>query len=186
MVTRIAFLRGVNVGGHRKMPMSDLRDLAAQLGFTSVSTYIQSGNLLFCSSEEEESTARRLEEAIVARWGYDVPVVVRSMQVLGEIATTNPFVDAAAREPNRVHLALARQGIAADAEAKLRSVALVNEYVERRGDAIWIHFGSGQARSKLTPAFFERSCASPVTLRNVKTIHEVLRRGGEISVADGG
>ena len=74
----LAILRGINVGGHRKILMADLRSLFQILGFTDVTTYIQSGNVIFegIPGENPRTTAARIESAINKKYGYDVPVIV--------------------------------------------------------------------------------------------------------------
>ena len=97
MATHIALLRGINVGGRNKVAMADLRDVVAGLGHTGVSTYIQSGNVLFSSDEADtEALSRALEEAIAARLGVKPSVIVLSRDDLARVVRDNPY----AGEPN--------------------------------------------------------------------------------------
>jgi uncharacterized protein (DUF1697 family) len=92
MASHVALLRGINVGGRNKIPMTDLRAVATSLGHTGVTTYIQSGNVLF--STEKIDTARLaadLELAITDAFGVKVPVVVLSREQLTVIANDNPY-----------------------------------------------------------------------------------------------
>mgnify|MGYP002372376888 CR=1 FL=1 len=74
----VALLRGINVGGNRKVPMADLRALGESLGLKSVATYIQSGNLVCVSSLTPEEVEAGLERAIEKHFGFEVPVIVRT------------------------------------------------------------------------------------------------------------
>ncbi|HJY56162.1 MAG TPA: DUF1697 domain-containing protein, partial [Streptosporangiaceae bacterium] len=97
MATHIALLRGINVGGKNKVPMAELRDVVTSLGHTRVTTYIQSGNVLFTTSEDDTAKlAAALEAAIAEAFGVRSPVVVLSREDLARVLDTNPHPE----EPN--------------------------------------------------------------------------------------
>ena len=74
----VALLRGINVGGNKKVPMAELRALGEKLGWRQVATYIQSGNVVFAGGGGAAAAERALEQAIEKRFGFPVPVVVRT------------------------------------------------------------------------------------------------------------
>ena len=79
MKTYIALLRGINVGGHKKVSMAHLRDVLTKSGLENVKTYIQSGNVIFQSLKENKGELEVLiHNAIMAHFGFDVPILVRS------------------------------------------------------------------------------------------------------------
>jgi uncharacterized protein (DUF1697 family) len=90
MNSYIAFLRGINVGGHNKIKMNDLKDIFISLGLTDVKTYIQSGNVRFCSPE---SDSKVLQEKIEKILGNHIPVILRTHQELNNIVQNNVFKD---------------------------------------------------------------------------------------------
>lgn len=94
MTAYVALLRAVNVGGTGKLPMSDLRAMAAGLGFANVRTFIASGNLLFDSDLDEGAVKAALEARLEAYAGKRVPVLVRSAAQLAAVAAVDPFPDA--------------------------------------------------------------------------------------------
>jgi uncharacterized protein (DUF1697 family) len=97
MASHVALLRGINVGGRNKVPMADLREVVASLGHTGVSTYIQSGNVLFSSADTDTAKlAAALESAIEERFGIWSSVVVLSRDELARVLAANPYPD----EPN--------------------------------------------------------------------------------------
>src|ERR1700745_1116088 len=97
MASHVALLRGINVGGRNKVPMADLREVATSLGHTGVSTYIQSGNVLFSTAEDDtEKLAAALESAIEESFGIWSSVVVLSGDELARVLAANPYPD----EPN--------------------------------------------------------------------------------------
>jgi uncharacterized protein (DUF1697 family) len=95
MKTYIALLRGINVGGHRKLPMADLRTLLEGLKFKNSSTYIQSGNVVFQSEEIDSILLEsKLEQAIEKQFGFEVSVIVIELNQYKKTATDNPFLKA--------------------------------------------------------------------------------------------
>lgn len=173
MATFIALLRGINVGGHRPVPMTELRALAGLLGYGSVQSYIQSGNLLFTASGKADAHAQALEQATLKRFGFPVDVVVRSSKQWLEYLEQNPFPALSAKEPKAVMLALCRKQPLRDAAGLLQERATGKERVEMEGDALWIHYANGFARTKLTPALLDRLAGSPVTMRNWRTVQQL-------------
>jgi uncharacterized protein (DUF1697 family) len=170
---RLALLRGINVGGHHAIPMAELRELAATLGLVEPRTYIQSGNLLFRGDAPADELERRLGRAIEERFGFAVPVVVRSAEQWAGYLEQIPFPEAAEAEPNLVMLALSRSPPAPDAVQGLMERAAEGERVREAGGVLWIHYAGGSARSRLTPALLDRLVGSPVTTRNVRTVRKL-------------
>jgi uncharacterized protein (DUF1697 family) len=178
---RIALVRGVNVGGHNRLPMAALRSLCGELGWTDVRTYIASGNVVFREAGPSPALESDLERAIGHRFGLDVAVVVRDAEVWKELVETNPFFDVASAEPNRVALVLSKHPPRPDALAGLLERAADGERVARVGDAIWIHFPGGAGRSRLSPSAIERLVGSPVTARNWRTVRTLGEMAGKPS-----
>jgi uncharacterized protein (DUF1697 family) len=167
----------VNVGG-RKLPMAELRALCGEIGWANASTYIASGNLLFTADGERGALESRLEQAIAARFAMDVPVIVRTVDEWALYAPSNPFPDAARETPNLLMLLVPKREPAAGAVESLTAKAAPGERIARAGDALWIHFAGGSARSKLTPSLIDRAIGSPATSRNYRTVlklDEMLR-----------
>jgi uncharacterized protein (DUF1697 family) len=166
----IALLRGINVSGHNTIPMAELRALCAGLGWADVQTYLQSGNVVFRAAAAPAALETRLERAITSRFTLTIPVIVRVAADWPAYVKSNPFPEASADEPNLVMVALAKAPPEADAAETLRRRAAGSERVVQAGDALWIHFAGGVARSKLSPSLLDRVVGSPVTMRNWRTV----------------
>lgn len=166
----VALLRGVNVGGRHKVPMAKLRVACAGIGCDDVQTYIQSGNVVFTANAPADLLEKRMEEAIEQTFRFAVPVLVRSASSWRRCIKGNPFSDEAQQEGNWVLLAVSKLPPKSRAAAELQRHATRGERVAKSGNAIWIHYASGIARSKLTPAILDRCVGSPVTARNWRTV----------------
>lgn len=166
----IALLRGINVGGHNRVPMPELRAVCEDLGWSDVRTYIQSGNVVFRSDTPVPGVADMLEQAILRRFELTIPVIVRDAAEWAAYMEGNPFPAASREEPNLVMLALSQQEPAPSALELLQERAAGDERIEQVGDALWIHYAAGVARTKLSPGLLDRVVGSPVTTRNWRTV----------------
>lgn len=92
MITYVAFLRGINVGGHKIIRMEELARTFASAGLKKVKTYIQSGNVIFDSAEADVSVLeKKIERKLLKSFGHEVPVVVLPLTDLAAIVRRNPF-----------------------------------------------------------------------------------------------
>jgi len=165
----VALLRAVNVGGC-KLPMAELREVCAELGWENIATYIQSGNVVFEASGKPEALEAALEKAVTKRFGFERPVIVRSATQWAVYAKGSPFPGAERDEPNRLMLALSKSPPNADAPRLLETKAAAGEQVVLKGDALWVHYPGGAGTTKLTPALFDKAAGSPVTQRNWRSV----------------
>jgi len=170
----LALLRGINVGGNKKVPMAELRSVATTLGFTAVQTYIQSGNLVFGTSLKPVATEAALEQAIQAHFGFPVPVVCRTLAQWERYAQGSAFPDAETERPNLLHLGLAKAAAIPNAVEALARYATAGERFRLEGDILWLDYVAGVARSKLTPVALDRALGSIVTARNWNTVQALL------------
>jgi uncharacterized protein (DUF1697 family) len=169
----IALLRGINVSGRNKIPMPELRLLCGDLGWEKIQSYIQSGNLVFKSASTPAKLETELERSIGRRFGLSIPIIVRAAAVWPNYVRDNPYSDASQSEPNLVMLALSKAAPKQDAVKKLRERAVSGERIVQVGDALWVHFAGGVAKSKLSPALVDRLVGSPVTMRNWRTVSKL-------------
>ena len=165
----VALLRAVNVGG-RKLPMAGLRAAAEALGWTAVSTYIQSGNLIFAAPGGTADLESKLERELAERFAMEVPAMVRTAGQWARLAAANPFPKAAEHEPNRLMMLVSKRPPAAGAAERLMERAKAGEQVRSAAGALWFHYPEGAGTSKLTPSLIDRTVGSPATARNWRTV----------------
>jgi len=165
----IALLRAVNIGG-RQLKMDELKRIAAELGYGSARTFIASGNLLVDTDKPESEVKRELEGAITRRMGKVVEVMVRTGDELAAAVAANPF----AEEPgNRVATIFFDDPPPADATETAKNVT--DERLALGKREIYVHFPSGQGRSKLRLAG-----KASGTARNMNTVAKLAQLAREM------
>lgn len=166
----VVLLRGINVGGHNKVRMADLRAALAESGFTDVSTYIASGNVLLTAPDRNERTVVDDVTAVIAdRFGLAIPIVARSAADWPGILTANPFPDVVS-EPKLLHVSLCDRAPDPDAVAALDGAAFAPDRIEVIGRELYLSYPNGSGRSKLTGALLERKLGVTTTARNWATM----------------
>ncbi|WP_329440332.1 DUF1697 domain-containing protein [Streptomyces canus] len=147
--TYAALLRGINVGGSRKVPMADLRTLMEDLGHGGVRSYLQSGQAVFTADHgDEETLAAELAGAIDKRFGFAVDVIVRDHAYLKAIAEACPF-PAAELEAKQLHVTYFSAPVDADRFAEIDQAAYLPEEFRLGDRALYLYAPDGLGRSKL-------------------------------------
>ncbi len=173
MHTYIALLRGINVGGHHKLPMRDLRQLLTSLGLHNANTYIQSGNVVFQSERTETiALAEEISAAIGRSHGFTPQIFILDVATLQEAMAANPFPEGEA-EPKTLHLFfLDGVPLNPDLDA-LEAVRAENERFALVDQLVYLHAPDGIGRSKLAERV-GRGWGVAVTARNWRTVSKVL------------
>jgi uncharacterized protein (DUF1697 family) len=171
--TWVALLRGINVGGRNRVPMSDLRALVERLGHRQVSTYVQSGNVVFCSEAEEPALVAGIESALRETFGFDVAVVLRNRDELARIAQAHPF---AGQEPEaaKLHVFFLGATPSAGAVGGFETDRFAPDTLVVVGREVYVHYPKGQGRSKLTIDRVERALGTLATGRNWRTVGKLV------------
>lgn len=105
MNTYVALLRGINVGGHKKVPMVDLKKMMMEMGFTDVKTLLNSGNVVFKSKiNASSSIEQEMESALEKTFGFPVPVLVRKGSDITQLVNSAPFADIDVTKDTRLYL----------------------------------------------------------------------------------
>lgn len=180
MAKYISILRGINVGGNRKILMPDLKNLFEKFGFDNVQTYIQSGNVIFESDQKESSTdlELRIQQSIAETFGFDVPVIVRTADEWAESVVNNPFWKEKDADIDRLHLTCLKEVPSPELLKKIKLFQFSLDRYEIIGNDVFIFCAAGYGTSKLTNPFFESKLKIPATTRNWKTVmklHEMVQ-----------
>ncbi|MEU2747239.1 DUF1697 domain-containing protein [Streptomyces collinus] len=178
--TYAALLRGINVGGSRKVPMADLRTLLADLGHDDVRTYLQSGQAVFSSGHgSEQSLAGEIAQAIEKRFGFGVDVIVRDHAYLRSIADACPF-PAADLEPKQLHVTYFSAPVTPERFTEIDQDAYLPEEFRLGDRALYLYAPNGLGRSKLAEHLSKPRINKGViaTTRNWNTVVKLVEMTG--------
>lgn len=172
MKTYIALLRGINVAGHKKIPMAELRALLEKSGMTNVQTYIQSGNVIFQSPENEiKKLEETIKKSLLNHFGFEVPVLVRTRQELLSIFNNCPFSEAQKEESYFIILSkIPKKDMIKEASQK----TYPNDVYAIINDCIYLICANGYGRAKFNLGYFENKLKVNATARNYKTMIKLL------------
>ena len=154
MNTYIALLRGINVGGHNKILMADLKVLFEKLNLKNSQTYIQSGNVCFQSMDENTSNLETLiNNQILKQYGFDIPVIVKTKKELKSIFSDCPFPE---DKKTNSHFMLLKNEPNKELIKQASSIEYQNEEFFITKSCIYFYCSSGYGRTKFNSNFFER------------------------------
>lgn len=159
----VALLRGINVGGNRKIPMRELKATFERLGHSGVQTYIQSGNVIF---QAEEVDVEAIQQAIRTDFGFDVPVILRRADEWASLRGRNPYLTQAEADGTKVHVAFLNMEPQPDHLQTIRAKP-GNEW-QAGGQDIFFHLPGGMAASELNLGRLKEA-----TLRNWRTVQQI-------------
>ncbi|MGZ5563315.1 MAG: DUF1697 domain-containing protein [Halobacteriota archaeon] len=171
----IALLRGINVSGRRTMHMTDLQRAFEELGFENVSTYGQTGNVIFdCRHAEAAQLGTHIEEKLSEAFGFSTNVIIRTHQELEKIIETNSLVDSAHVARDKLYVTFLADVPDKTVASKLDITPGADEKFEIVGKEVYLYCPNGYARTKLNNAVFEKKLRAVATTRNLKTINKLL------------
>jgi uncharacterized protein (DUF1697 family) len=188
MPTHVALLRGINLGGKNKVAMADLRAIVSELGHADVSTYIQSGNVLFTAppGAAAAEVAAAMTAAIAAKLGVHSPVIVLTRDELTGIVGANPFPGEP--DPKRVHAVVLNTPPGPDL---LDRIARAQEQSQAKGQraavlarerTLYLHTPEGYGSSDLSAAVLRIVSAPKAgvtgTARNWATMTKLIELCG--------
>jgi uncharacterized protein (DUF1697 family) len=163
----VALLRGINVGGKNSLPMKDLAAIFTAAGCKNVTTFIQSGNVVF----EGPVTSSKIEKAIEKKFGFRVPITLRSAEQLAKIALGNPFIE---EDHDYLHVVFLADVPAAAAVKGLDPARSPGDRFHVSGQEIYLHTPNGMGQTKITNAWLDSKLSTISTARNWRTTLKLL------------
>ena len=171
MTIYVGFLRAVNVAGHNKLGMDDLRELLVALGMKDVQSLLQSGNLVFQSDiAPTERLEHMLEKAAEQRLGLQTEFLVRTSKELSAVIAGNPFKEEAATDPSHLLVMFLKSVPDRSKVAALQSAIKGRERIRAKGRQAYIVYPDGIGRSRLTTKVLEEGLDTRGTGRNWNTV----------------
>jgi uncharacterized protein (DUF1697 family) len=175
MAKYIALLRGINVGGHKLIAMSDLSEMLESLKFTGVKTLLQSGNVVFQSGKQTGSALERLlEKETEKRLKASVRILVRDANEWKAIVARNPFAKEAKSDPSHLLVMCLKDAPDAKSVKALQATIKGPEVVRADGRQLYLVYPAGIGTSKLTNAVIEKKLGTQGTARNWNTVLKVV------------
>ena len=174
MSIQAALIRAVNVGGHGKLPMAELRTVASSVGLKGVRSLLQSGNLVFDAGGRKPGAVEKLlEAACVKEFGLTTNTYVRTHAELEHLVAANPFPREAISNPSLLHVLFMREAPAAASFKALQAAIKGKERVRGEGCHAYIFYPDGAGASKLTSALLARHLQTAGTARNWNTVNKL-------------
>lgn len=175
MTTYIALLRGINVSGHNKIKMAELKQLFVNLGFNEVTTYIQSGNVIF---QSEQIIISKIEQQIIEQikqeFGHTINVLVLKKEDLSKIFISNPFLENKKIDIKSLYVTLLKDNYFVEGIKQLEPFLTNNEEFRIIDNCAYIYYPNGAGNSKLTTNLFEKKLKTTATARNWRTITKLV------------
>jgi uncharacterized protein (DUF1697 family) len=165
----VLLLRGINLGGHNKVPMADLREIVAGIGCTDVATYIQSGNVIASSTLSANILAGRLESALDERFGFRPRTMVRTGSEIAGVLAENPFADL---DPNTVHVGFLGKALGKNSEVPSTAESGPDRAIII-GAHVYLYYPNGMGRSTMTRTQMWRAINDDCTVRNLRTVNKL-------------
>lgn len=170
----IAILRGINVSGKNAIKMIDLKNLFEYLNFNHVTTYIQSGNVIFTSDLKDKNQLKELISSQIKKsFSLNVPILLLKIDELREIFSQNPFY--ADKETNSIHFTFFDNQPDFDNIQIIESKKAKDEEIVIRNNVAYIYCPNGYGKTKLTNNFIETKLKTIATTRNYRTTNELLK-----------
>jgi uncharacterized protein (DUF1697 family) len=174
MTTFLSILRGINVSGQKKILMKDLKTLYEELKFKNVTTYIQSGNVIFESSSSK-NPAKKIEQKIVERYSFNVPVIMRTVDEIQTVLKKNPFLKERNIDVEKLHVTFLTDIPKKELIDNIEGINYEPDKFILSGKEIYLYCPHGYGITKLNNNFFEHKLKTTATTRNWRTVNELFK-----------
>lgn len=177
LIKYVAFLRGINVGGHHKVPMADLRATLRKVGYQNIVTLLNSGNVILDSPKDnienlEKTIALQLEKT----FGFPVPTIIRTAQTIIQMRAKDPFKDIKISKDIRLYVSLLKEKTNVNLELPWSNDDGTFKILEITGDSIISVLDLAIAKTPKAMGVLEKTYGKNITTRNWKTIERIYNK----------
>lgn len=170
----IALLRGINVSGHKLIKMTELKEMFEKAGFSNISTYIQSGNVVFSAKEEDTfSIQETIKTNILKTFGFDVDVQVLGAEKLKQIKENHSFLVGNENQLKAIYYTLLAEKPNKELVKELEQLEQTTEFFKITDEVIYCFYPNGVGRAKWHGTFFEKKLKVSSTTRNYNTMKKL-------------
>jgi uncharacterized protein (DUF1697 family) len=171
-----SMLRGINVGGHKRVKMDQLRKSFEALGFQQVKTYIQSGNVVFRAGKHAPAVlSKKIEAKILSDFGFSVSVISRTQDEMEKTIRDNPFLKESGIDQAKLHVTFLSEVPAPAAVKKMQALIAAPDQSRCAGKEIYFYLPNGVSQSSLWKTPWERALSVVTTMRNWKTVNSLYQ-----------
>ena len=173
----IAFLRGINVGGHHKVPMADLRKEFEKLGFKDIVTLLNSGNILFDTISDDIDKLEELISLHLERvFGFPIPTIIRTSEMISRLLKSEPFGEIEITKDIRLYVSLLRHNNDRDLNLPWKSVDDSYEVIAEIDNTVLSVLDLSISSTPKAMSALDRHFGSDITTRNWNTIERIGKK----------
>ncbi|WP_261132059.1 DUF1697 domain-containing protein [Bacillus sp. Marseille-Q3570] len=172
MPVYITLLRGINVGGKKKVKMDQLKEIFASLGFRNVKTYIQSGNVIF-AAVESEGLAVQIERKLKEELGFEVPVLIKTLGEWEKAIEQNPYDVEMLDENEKLHVTFLAEEPTTSVVENLMMIESDVDEIRILGGTVYILCRNGYHKTLFSNAFIEKKLGVRATTRNWNSVLKI-------------
>lgn len=170
----IALLRGINVSGHNKIKMVDLKNSLYTLGYKAIQTYLQSGNVIFESSSVNTSKLEnQISTMVLNDFGYTISVLVLSKKSFVSIQKNNPFLKDESLDIKKLYTIFFNKSPDKELFNQIKNNPNFSEKMILHNNVIYMYYSNGYGKSKVNNNFFEKKLKVTATTRNGNTVRNL-------------
>jgi uncharacterized protein (DUF1697 family) len=174
MPVYVSMLRGINVGGHKRIKMDQLRVSLGALGFEQIKTYIQSGNVVFKAGKSSPAAlSNKTETKILQDFGFSASVISRTADEFSKTIASNPFLKQRGIDHERLHVMFLSDAPKPAALKRLAEVTAPPDQFHASGREIYFHLPNGVSQSVLFKSPVDRILSVVTTTRNWRTVNAI-------------
>lgn len=173
MSTYVVLLRGINVGGNKRIKMGDLRNALTTAGIDDPRTILQSGNVVVESNADMAALVDIVETTIQSTFGFQSTVIVRTADEIRDLLADHPFTAEQIEDPRFAHVGFCRDQPDRDGFEALQEAHEGPEEMRLVGRELFVYYPEGSGRSKLTNSVIEKHLGTPTTSRNWNTVEKI-------------
>jgi len=175
MASFISLLRGINVSGQKKINMKELKSLYESIGFLNVSSYIQSGNLVFTSEEQNKLELQtKIQQAIANHYGFEVPVLVLSSENISSALKGLPFTSLTPElNGSQTLFSFLSNRVEEESLELFLPYLSPSENLHINKNIVYLHCPDGYGKTKVTNNLVEKKLNVTATTRNWKTVLKI-------------
>ncbi|MEO1262845.1 MAG: DUF1697 domain-containing protein [Bacteroidota bacterium] len=172
-----AFLRGINVGGHHKVPMAELRKEMEKIGFENILTLLNSGNIIFdAETDNADQIEKLISEHIEKYFGFPIPTIVRNARAIQQLFDENPFNGFERTKEIRFYISLLKKDIQSELKLPWASADKSYHVIEKKDKNILSVLDVSVTKTPKAMEVLEKSFGKNITTRNWNTIERMIKK----------